>query len=204
MTGTAHEAHEAHEEEPDPPAAQDSTSVETSLARGADGDKNAFTGVYEALARPVMGLACRILHDPAQAEEVTQDVMVEVRRTADRYRPGRGSAKGWVLTLAHRRAVDRVRHAQAATQRELRAGAVIAGREHDEVAETVEDDDERRRAQECLDQLARLYRIPLTLAYYRGQTYVEVAATLSAPAGTVKSRMRTGPRLLRDCLGARS
>ncbi|MBT1090558.1 ECF RNA polymerase sigma factor SigK [Streptomyces chartreusis] len=194
----------AHEEEPEPVFEHDGQSVEALLVRVAAGDKSAFTGVYEALARPVMGLACRILHDAAQAEEVTQDVMVEVWRTADRYRPDRGSAKGWVLTLAHRRAVDRVRHAQASAQRERRVGAVIAGREHDEVAETVEDNDERRRAQECLDRLARMYRIPLLLAYYRGLTYLEVAETLSAPAGTIKSRMRTGLRQLRDCLEART
>ncbi|MET9730569.1 ECF RNA polymerase sigma factor SigK [Streptomyces sp. NPDC006458] len=194
----------AYEEEPEPPAGQDDQSVEALLARVADGDKGAFAGVYRAMARPVMGLTCRILHDPAQAEEVTQDVMVEVWRTAGRYRRDRGSAKGWVLTLAHRRAVDRVRHVEASAQRERRAGAVVAGREHDEVAETVEDDDERRRARECLDRLSRMYRVPLVLAYYQGLTYVEVAATLSAPAGTVKSRMRTGLRLLRECLEARS
>ncbi|WP_037626418.1 ECF RNA polymerase sigma factor SigK [Streptomyces aureus] len=193
----------AYDEEPEPPAEDDAHSVEALLVRAADGDKGAFTGVYQALARPVMGLACRILHDPAQAEEVTQEVMVEVWRTAHRYRPERGSAKGWVLTLAHRRAVDRVRHAQAAAQRERRAGMVLAGREHDEVAEAVEDDDERRRAQECMARLARMYRIPLVLAYYQGLTYAEVAAALSTPAGTVKSRMRTGLRLLRDCLEAR-
>jgi RNA polymerase sigma-70 factor (ECF subfamily) len=192
----------AHEESSEPPA-DDAQSAEALLVRVANGDKEAFTGVYEALARPVMGLACRILHDPAQAEEVTQEVMVEVWRTARRYRPERGSAKGWVLTLAHRRAVDRVRHAQAATQRDRRADAVLAGREHDEVAEAVEDHDERRRAQECMARLARMYRVPLVLAYYQGLTYVEVAAALSTPAGTVKSRMRTGLRLLRDCLEAR-
>ncbi|MFF0204311.1 ECF RNA polymerase sigma factor SigK [Streptomyces sp. NPDC005017] len=194
----------AYEEEPEPTAAEDDQSVEALLARVADGDKGAFAGVYRAMARPVMGLTCRILHDPAQAEEVTQDVMVEVWRTAGRYRRDRGSAKGWVLTLAHRRAVDRVRHAEASVRRERRAGAVVAGREHDEVAEAVEDDDERRRARECLERLSRMYRVPLVLAYYQGLTYVEVAATLSAPAGTVKSRMRTGLRLLRDCLEARA
>ncbi|MBN0042577.1 ECF RNA polymerase sigma factor SigK [Streptomyces actuosus] len=191
-------------EEPQPPFASDSTSVEALLVKVANGDKNAFTGVYEALARPVMGLACRILQDPAQAEEVTQDVMVEVWRTAGRYRPDRGTAKAWVLTMTHRRAVDRVRHVQSAAQRERRVGALIAGREHDEVAEAVESADERKRTHRCLDDLAHLYRVPLLLAYYHGMTYLEVAQSMSAPAGTVKSRMRTGLRLLRDCLEARS
>ncbi|MGY1499000.1 ECF RNA polymerase sigma factor SigK [Streptomyces sp. QTS52] len=191
-------------EEPQPPSPSDAKSVEALLVKVAAGDKSAFTGVYEALARPVMGLACRILQDAAQAEEVTQDVMVEVWRTAGRYRPERGTAKAWVLTLAHHRAVDRVRHVQSAAQREHRVGALIAGREYDEVAEAVEGDDERRRTHRCLDDLAHLYRVPLLLAYYQGMTYREVAESLSAPAGTVKSRMRTGLRLLHNCLEGRS
>ncbi|MFJ5776418.1 ECF RNA polymerase sigma factor SigK [Streptomyces sp. NPDC093094] len=193
-----------HGEEPRPLPSEDSETVESLLVKVADGDESAFDGVYEALARPVMGLARRILQDAAQAEEVTQDVMVEVWRTADRYRPDRGSAKAWVLTLAHRRAVDRVRQAQAAAQRDRRAGALLAVRDYDEVAEAVEEDDERRRTHRCLERLTRLYRTPLLLAYYQGMTYLEVAHSLAAPAGTVKSRMRTGLRLLRDCVEGRS
>ncbi|MEU0114663.1 ECF RNA polymerase sigma factor SigK [Streptomyces bobili] len=193
------DTHHGEGPRPHPPT---SPTVEELLIRVAVGDRSAFTGVYESLAPHVMGLACRILRDVAQAEEVTQDVMVEIWRTADRYRPERGAAKAWVLTLAHRRAVDRVRHAQAATQRERRAGALIAGREYDEVAEAVEAREEQQAVHHCVEQLAHLYRIPLLLAYYQGLTYLEVAASLSVPAGTVKSRMRTALRLLRGCLEA--
>lgn len=182
-----------HSPEPD-------TRVEDLLARVAGGDQDAFSGVYDALSATVMGLTCRILRDTAQAEEVTQDVMIEVWRTADRYDPRRGTAKAWVLTLAHRRAVDRVRAVQASADREQRTGVLGPERDFDEVAEVVEDRDEQRRLYRCLAALARQQRVPLVLAYYRGLTYVEVAEALSTPEGTVKSRMRAGLRQLRDCL----
>ncbi|KOX36290.1 RNA polymerase sigma factor SigK [Streptomyces sp. NRRL F-6491] len=170
------------------------------LIRSADGDQEAFVGVYDALVGQVLGLTRRILRDAAQAEEVTQDVMVEVWRTADRYRFERGTARTWVLTLAHRRAVDRVRAAQASADRERRAAMLSPARSFDEVAETVEGRDEYRRVYRCLSRLDAVHRVPLVLAYYEGLTCVEVARSLSAPTGTVKSRMRAGLRKLRVCL----
>ncbi|MFJ3584959.1 ECF RNA polymerase sigma factor SigK [Streptomyces sp. NPDC090127] len=187
-----------------PHASEPDAHVDTLLLRAADGDRDAFAGVYDALVRPVMGLVCRILRDVAQAEEVTQDVMLEVWRTADRFRPDRGTAKAWVLTLAHRRAVDRVRTVRASTDRERRAGMLSADRDFDQVAETVAGHDEQRRVHRCLAALARLQRVPLVLAYYQGMTYLEVARSLSTPEGTVKSRMRNGLKQLRHCLEAGS
>ncbi|MFJ9811790.1 ECF RNA polymerase sigma factor SigK [Streptomyces sp. NPDC101158] len=186
-----------HPSEPNPP-------LDALLLRAADGDREAFAHVYDALAQPVMGLACRILRDPSQAEEVTQDVMIEVWRTADRFRPDLGTAKAWVLTLTHRRAVDRVRTIQASKDREVRAGMLSPDRDFDQVVETVESSDERRRVHHCLAALGRLQRVPLVLAYYQGMTYLEVARSLSTPEGTVKSRMRKGLEQLRACLEAGS
>ncbi|WP_405918077.1 ECF RNA polymerase sigma factor SigK [Streptomyces sp. NBC_00728] len=177
--------------------------LDARLKRAAEGDHDAFADVYDTLARPVKGLICRVLRDEAQAEEVTQDVMVEIWRTADRYRPELGTARGWVLTLAHRRAVDRVRYVQAGTARERRSALLAEDRPFDEVAETVERHEDHRRVRHCLAALERRQRVPLTLAYYQGMTYLEVAACLATPAGTVKSRMRSGLRLLRRCLEAR-
>ncbi|MFF1546614.1 ECF RNA polymerase sigma factor SigK [Streptomyces sp. NPDC058291] len=173
--------------------------AEELLPRVAEGDTDAFAEIYDAFSGTVMGLACRILRDPAQAEEVTQDVMIEVWRTADRYDPERGTAKAWVLTLAHRRTVDRVRTAQASKDRE-RASSLLAEPDFDQVAETVLIHDEQRRVYHCLASLARVQRVPLVLAYYQGLTYLEVAEALSTPAGTVKSRMRAGLQQLRTCL----
>ncbi|MFE7549476.1 ECF RNA polymerase sigma factor SigK [Streptomyces gardneri] len=188
------------------PYAPESSSahLDALLLRAADGDREAFAGVYDALARTVMGLACRILRDAGQAEEVTQDVMIEVWRTADRFRPDLGTAKAWVLTLTHRRAVDRVRAAQTSRDREVRAGMLSPDRDVDQVVEAVERSDERRRVHHCLEALERLQRVPLVLAYYQGMTYLEVARSLSTPEGTVKSRMRKGLEKLRACLEAGS
>ncbi|MFF8572377.1 ECF RNA polymerase sigma factor SigK [Streptomyces sp. NPDC015140] len=174
--------------------------VDELLTRAAAGDEQAFAGVYDALAPSVMGLVFRVLRDEAQAEEVTQDVMVEVWRTADRFRPERGAARNWVLTVAHRRAVDRVRSVVSGRARELRTGAAELDRPFDAVAEEVEEREEHRTVFRCLAELSRKLRLPLVLAYYEGLTYAEVADSLAAPAGTIKSRMREGLRRLRECV----
>ncbi|MEU6460261.1 ECF RNA polymerase sigma factor SigK [Streptomyces sp. NPDC047065] len=180
------------------------SDVDVLLTRAATGDEQAFAGVYDALAPSVMGLAFRVLRDEAQAEEVTQDVMVEVWRTAGRFRPERGAAKSWVLTLTHRRAVDRVRSVAAGRARELRTGERERDRPFDAVAEEVEGREERRVVFRCLAQLAEHLRLPLVLAYYEGLTYAEVADSLTTAPGTIKSRMRQGLRRLRECVEAKS
>lgn len=197
---TDHQRHDGGR--PLPHSREPHADLDTLMLRAANGDRDAFAGVYDALVQPVMGLACRILRDAGQAEEVTQDVMIEVWRTADRFRPDLGTAKAWVLTLAHRRTVDRVRSVQASKDREVRAGMLSTDRDFDQVAETVENLDERRRVHRCLAALARLQRVPLVLAYYQGMTCLEVARSLSTPEGTVKSRMRKGLDQLRTCLEA--
>ncbi|MGI5192087.1 ECF RNA polymerase sigma factor SigK [Streptomyces sp. CA-288835] len=182
----------------------DDPGLDQLLVRAADGDEEAFAGLYEALVHTVMGLACRVVRDKAQAEEVTQDVMVEVWRTAKQFQPARGAARNWVLTLAHRRAVDRVRSVAAGRARELRAAVREQERSFDTVAEEVEVREEQRMVFRCLTQLARELRLPLVLAYYEGLTYAEVAEALSTPPGTIKSRMRQGLKRLYDCMEAGS
>ncbi|MEV6397449.1 ECF RNA polymerase sigma factor SigK [Streptomyces sp. NPDC051907] len=174
------------------------------LVRVAHGDLEAFGPVYDVTSGHVMGLACKILRDPAQAEEVTQDVLVEVWRTAGRYRPDRGSAMTWVMVLAHRRAVDRVRSDQARTDRERKAALRDQETPYDEVTEQVESKLERQRVRRCLSALTEAQRESLTLAYYDGLTCKEVAQSLSLPLGTVKTRLRDGLIRLRDCLGGGS
>lgn len=169
------------------------------LTRVARGDEGAFAAVYDATAGQVYGVVRRILRDPAQSEEVTQDVLLEVWRTATRFDPRRGSGLAWVMTMAHRRAVDRVRSELAATARERRARPEGPG--YDTVTETVEARFEAQRVRRCLESLTGLQRESVTLAYYGGHTYREVASLLEVPVGTVKTRMRDGLIRLRDCLG---
>lgn len=112
-----------------------------------------------------------------------------------------GSVLNWVLTLAHRRAVDRVRSEQAATNREKRAALLDHTSAYDEVVEQVESRLEHEQVRRCLRGLTDVQWQSVDLAYYRGLTYREVAELLSLPLGTVKTRLRDGLIRLRDCLG---
>ncbi len=165
----------------------------------ARGDAAAFDAVFEQLGPSVYGVVKRVIRDPAQSEEVTQEVMLEVWRTAAKFDAERGSATSWVMTLAHGRAVDRVRSVQKDSERARRVAA--ADIPYDMVAEAVESSLERERVRRCLGSLTELQRETVTLAYYRGYTYGQVASLLGVPTGTVKTRMRDALIRLRDCLG---
>ncbi|CAD5930867.1 MULTISPECIES: sigma-70 family RNA polymerase sigma factor [Streptomyces] len=171
------------------------------LVMVARGDQEAFAKVYDAVSGPVLGLVRSVLRDPAQSEEVAQEVLVEVWRTAPRFQSSRGSAMNWVLTLAHHRAVDRVRSAEASAAREHKAALLDRTPAFDEVSEQVETRLEREQVRRCLRTLSELQRQSVTLAYYRGLTYREVAELLTVPLGTIKTRLRDGLIRLRDCLG---
>ncbi|MET9001183.1 ECF RNA polymerase sigma factor SigK [Amycolatopsis sp. Hca4] len=176
-------------------------SAEELLRQVAAGDETAFASLYDLIAGPVLGLVTRVLRSHAQAEEVTQEVLVEVWRKATRYEPERGSALSWVLTIAHRRAVDRVRSHQAGVDREERAGLMDVRRPFDEVTESTLAGLEQQRVRQCLAALTDLQRESIVLAYYNGYTYPEVAEVLKVAPGTVKTRIRDGLIRLRDCLG---
>ncbi|MEU7426763.1 sigma-70 family RNA polymerase sigma factor [Streptomyces sp. NPDC040750] len=167
----------------------------------ADGDQRAFEELYGLVSGPLYGLVRRVVRDPAQSEEVAQEVLLELWRCAARFDPRRGSALSWILTLAHRRAVDRVRSARAAGEREQREASRAGEPAFDQVAEEVEAGLEREWVRRCLNRLTALQRQSVTLAYYDGYTYREVAERLSLPLGTVKTRMRDGLSRLRHCLG---
>jgi RNA polymerase sigma-70 factor (ECF subfamily) len=168
----------------------------------AKGDEAAFGTLYDLVASRVFGLARRVVRDPAQAEEVAQEVLVEVWRTAARFEASKGSAMSWILTIAHRRAVDRVRSEQAGADRVARVGAASAQTPYDEVVDEATTRLEQQQVRHCLKGLTELQRESLTLAYYGGHSYREVAELLATPLPTIKTRMRDGLIRLRDCLGA--
>jgi len=173
--------------------------VDELMSQVADGDQDAFAALYDAVAPRVYGLIRRVVRDAALAEEVAQEALVEVWRNASRFDRARGSAAGWIFTIAHRRAVDRVRAEQAAAERERRTAR--ASVPFDDVVEEVTARLEQHAVRRCLDALTRVQREAILLAYYRGLTYPEVADRLGAPLPTIKTRMRDALIRLRDCLG---
>ena len=188
---------------PAEPGGQESGSIplEYLLVGVARGSTQAFEQLYDAVAAPVYGTVVRVLRDSAQAEEVAQEVLVEVWRSVTRYDPSLGTAATWILTIAHRRAVDRVRSAQAAKDRERRLSSGGHQGAYDAVAEEVEHRLEVEQVRRCLGTLTLVQRESVDLAYYGGYTYREVARLLDVPVGTVKTRLRDGLIRLRDCLG---
>jgi RNA polymerase sigma-70 factor (ECF subfamily) len=171
------------------------------LLQTAEGDQDAFARMYDLLSPRVFGLILRVLVDRAQSEEVLQEVFLEVWQSAGRFAPNRGQGRSWIFTIAHRRAVDRVRSAQASTDRDTRIGTRDLDVPYDGVAEQVEMKIEGERVAAALSSLPEAQREALTLAYYGGYSQSEIAALVGAPLGTVKTRMRDGLSRLRLEMG---
>ena len=171
------------------------------LRRSARGDEAAFAQLYDATSARVYGLAVRVVRDPAQAQEVTQEGYLEVWRTAARFDSEKGSAISWLMTIVHRKAVDRVRSAEAASRRDSAYHDANQTVEHDSTAAAVEASLEARRVRTALSGLTQVQREAITLAYYGGYTHTQVATMLDLPVGTAKTRIRDGLIRLRDALG---
>jgi RNA polymerase sigma-70 factor, ECF subfamily len=170
------------------------------LCRAGRGDQEAFVELYDTLAPLLHGIVLRIVRDPAQSEEVTQEALVELWRLAPRYEISRGSVRSWATTLAHRRAIDRVRSEQSArnrTEREAQRRDLPAN----DVAEQVVAAMDATRVRKALARLTDMQRQAVELAYFGGHSYRQVARLLDVPEGTIKNRIRDGMIRLRDELG---
>ena len=174
------------------------------LRASARGDERAFAELYDATSRRLYGLVVRVVRDPAQAEEVAQEAFLEIWRTSARFDAGKGSAMSWMMTIAHRKAVDRVRSAEAASRRDQTYEATTQERAYDITAEEVERSLEGQRVRNALESLTETQRGAVQLAYFGGYTHNEVAALLGIPLGTAKTRIRDGLIRLRDTLGMQS
>ncbi|MFK4851435.1 ECF RNA polymerase sigma factor SigK [Microbacterium sp. ZW T6_19] len=167
----------------------------------ASGDQSAFARLYDMMSSRVFGLILRVLVNRSQSEEVLQEVFLEIWQSADRFAPNRGQGRSWVMTIAHRRAVDRVRASQSSTDRDVRAGLKDIGVAHDSVAEQVELGIEGEKVVDALAGLPEAQREALVLAYYGGYSQNEIAVLVGAPLGTIKTRMRDGLIRLRSAMG---
>lgn len=171
------------------------------LTRSATGDQSAFAELHDAVAPRIYGLVLRVLRDHAQAEEVCQEVLLEMWRTAARFDAARGSALAWTMTIAHRKAVDRVRSAEASSRRDTRYTDSSHEVAYDVTAEAATASADGRRVAAALANLVEGQRTALTLAYFGGYTHMEVADRLGIPLGTAKTRIRQGLIGLRNALG---
>jgi RNA polymerase sigma-70 factor (ECF subfamily) len=187
------------DESPEGPARP--VQLEQLLRRAATGDETAFADLYDAVSSRLFGLVRRVVRDPAQSEEVTQEVFLEIWRHSARFDPSKGGAMSWMLTIAHRKAVDRVRSAEAARHRDEGYGASNQDLTHDSTAEAVVERLDAERVHRALETLTAVQRQALELAYLAGYTHTEVATMLDLPLGTAKTRIRDGLIRLRDTLG---
>ncbi|MDO8308735.1 MAG: ECF RNA polymerase sigma factor SigK [Actinomycetota bacterium] len=183
------------------PGGEAAAALAALLARSSRGDQQAFADLYDRTRARVYGLVKRVLRDPAQAEEVAQEAYLDVWRQSARFDPSRGGVLAWILTIAHRRAVDRVRSAESSRERDTRFAALAEVPEYDVVDEAVMSSLDTARVRKALASLTDVQREALTLAYYGGYTYKEVAELLGVPLGAIKTRMRDGIIRLRDTLG---
>ena len=171
------------------------------LKRSGRGDEAAFAELYDATSARAYGLAVRVVRNPSQAEEVMQEAFLELWRTASRFDSAKGSAVSWILTLVHRKSVDRIRSAEASTRRDTVWHHGSQDVEHDSTAEAAQASMEARRVRQALDSLTEVQREALELAYFKGYTHTEVATMLDLPVGTAKTRIRDGLIRLRDTMG---
>ncbi|KRF34741.1 ECF RNA polymerase sigma factor SigK [Nocardioides sp. Soil805] len=186
------------------PADTTAGELATLLQRSSRGDEGAFAQVYDATSSRAYGLALRVVRNPAHAEEVVQEAYLDAWRSSTRYDPARGSALGWLLTIVHRKAVDRVRSAEAATQRDATYHRETQPVDHDQTAEAAHASLEAQRVRGAVSTLTAVQREAVELAFFGGYTHTEVATMLDVPVGTAKTRIRDGLIRLRDAMGVGS
>ena len=173
------------------------------LTASADGDRSAFAELYDLTSSRIYGLALRVVRDRNYAEEVVQEAYLQVWQKASNYQAGRGSVITWMMTITHRRAVDRVRREELQHRRLAEYGAADAAVNQPAVLDIVVDRDDAAALHGCLGKLTELQRNSIEMSYFNGMSYPEVAEHTDTPLPTIKSRIREGLRNLRNCLRSR-
>jgi RNA polymerase sigma-70 factor (ECF subfamily) len=171
------------------------------VQRSSRNQQDAFAELYDLTSGRIYGVVWRVLRSADHAAEVTQEVYVEVWRQSARFDPQKGSVLAWMTTMAHRRAVDRVRSVTSEVARDERYAVAGTQRDVDHVWEDVDQKMDEERVRKGMESLTPIQREALTLAYFGGYTQTQVATLLKLPLGTVKTRIRDGLIGLRDALG---
>ena len=162
-------------------------------------DEAALAQLYDRYRAILFGLLMRILNNREEAEDVLQEVFLQVWRKATDFDENRGRPFTWLVTLARSRGIDRLR-TLASRERVAEAGAKEVSEEVSDAATDAFRSEQRGLVTKALSQLPDEQKRPLMLAYFDGLTQSEIAARLGAPLGTVKTRMRTGLISLRELL----
>ena len=186
------------------PSGGDAARLADLLRQAALGDERAFAEFYDATSARAYGLALRVVRNPAHAEEVTQEAFLDAWKSSTRFDPARGSAAGWLLTIVHRKAVDRVRSVEASTTRDETWQRESRPVDHDQTSEAAQSSLEAARVRGAVATLTDVQREAVELTYFGGYTHTEVATMLDVPLGTAKTRIRDGLIRLRDLMGVGS
>ena len=186
------------------PSGDASARLADLLRSASRGDQAAFAEFYDATSARAYGLALRVVRNPAHAEEVTQEAFLDAWKSSARFDPARGSAAGWLLTIVHRKAVDRVRSVEASTTRDETWQRESRPVDHDQTSEAAQSSLEAARVRGAVATLTDVQREAVELTYFGGYTHTEVATMLDVPLGTAKTRIRDGLIRLRDLMGVGS
>ena len=178
----------------------DGDELVTLLTGAAGGDRPAFARLYDLTSSRIYGLALRIVRDRHYAEEIVQEDYLQYWQKAPEYHPSRGSVITWMMTIAHRRAVDRVRSEELQQRKAADYGAANVAPPQAVPLELIVDRDEARSLRTCMNELTDLQRDSIEMSYFNGLSYPEVAKETSTPLPTIKSRIRDGLRRLKNCL----
>ncbi|TWP36387.1 ECF RNA polymerase sigma factor SigK [Leekyejoonella antrihumi] len=190
-----------HSTTPDSDGEPPGDPLTTLLSASARGDESSFARLYDQTGPRIFGLVLRVIRDRAQAEEVTQEVYLDIWRQSARFDAARGSALSWMMTIAHRKSVDRVRSSEAQSRRDTTYDMKQQAVPYDTTVESAHRGLDAERVRKALETLTPTQREALELAYFGGYTHREVAALLNLPEGTAKTRIRDGLIRLRDTMG---
>ena len=166
----------------------------------ANQDRDAFSQLYDRFSSLVFTLAMRMLRARSDAEDLLQEVFVQVWRQARNYSTERGSPEAWIVNIARSRAIDKIRSIRRMEKSFVLTDDPARAESSDNVESSAAESEARMAMNSALANLPDTQRKVLELAYFDGLTQTEIANRLAEPLGTVKTRMRSGIQRLRDML----